>query len=187
MISAYNSRSTSALIAPSCPSPHGAIGGRARMAIHKPIPSFDQSRIDEFWSLVDRRSDAECWLWRGASFGKVRGYGSFYHNYAHRVAYTLARGPIPDGLTIDHLCRTHRCVNPAHLEAVTSKENTLRGFGKTAVQARKTHCRAGHPLTGDNVRTYGKTRKSRVCVTCWLERKRRVRAFVKNKREKRSL
>lgn len=65
---------------------------------------------------------------------------------AHRVAYELCIGPIPTGLTIDHLCRNTRCVNPKHLEAVTLRENILRGTGPTAHNAAKSACRRGHPF-----------------------------------------
>lgn len=70
-----------------------------------------------------------CWLWTGATNGS--GYGMIgvgqRKKYVHRAAYELARGPIPDGLVIDHLCRIPICCSPAHLEAVTNRENTLRG------------------------------------------------------------
>jgi len=72
-----------------------------------------------------------CWLWIGALVGK--GYGVLARGgkrggylYAHRVSYEIARGAIAPGLEIDHLCRTKTCVNPAHLEAVTSAENARR-------------------------------------------------------------
>lgn len=76
---------------------------------------------------------------------------------AHRFAYELANGPIPDGLEIDHLCRNRKCVNPAHLQAVSHRENMLR--------AAKTHCLNGHPLTGPNVylRPDGRGRECREC------------------------
>lgn len=70
-----------------------------------------------------------CWLWQGrpslsGGYGRVRIAGVLY--YAHRVAYEAFIGPIPDGLTIDHLCRVTLCINPAHLEPVTFSENTRR-------------------------------------------------------------
>ena len=73
------------------------------------------------------RRTGVCWLWIGRT---KRGYGQ--HNYrgrsyiAHRYAYILARGPIPAGLVIDHLCHTRACVNPVHLEAVAPDVNTSR-------------------------------------------------------------
>jgi hypothetical protein len=73
-------------------------------------------------------SDLGCWLWDGCRSGN--GHGSFCFDYyattAHRIAYLWFVAPIADGLVIDHLCRTKRCVNPAHLEAVTQSENLRR-------------------------------------------------------------
>jgi len=66
------------------------------------------------------------------------------HFYAHRLAYERARGPIPDGLVIDHLCRNRWCCNPDHLEAVTNEENILRGFSPPAQNARKARCPNNH-------------------------------------------
>ncbi len=71
-----------------------------------------------------------CWPWvRKAAangYGQLNNHGKHY--YAHRVAYELAKGPIPPGLQIDHLCRNPRCVRPDHLEAVTGSENVRRGM-----------------------------------------------------------
>jgi len=100
------------------------------------------------------------------------GYGTIYANgasrLAHRVAYELVVGPIPDGLHIDHLCRRPICVNPAHLEAVTQRENTRRGNGATARNGRKTHCPAGHEYTDGN--TYLARTGRRTCRSCTLAR-----------------
>jgi hypothetical protein len=89
---------------------------------------------------------------------------------AHRVAWELMRGPIPRGMTIDHLCRMPLCVNPSHLEVVTLKENVLRGFGSPAMNARKTHCLKGHPLTLDNVYLYRGSRSCRMCMRARFKR-----------------
>lgn len=83
-----------------------------------------------FWPKVDRSNGPDaCWIWR-ASFNP-RGYAQFWDKgrvlRAHRYAYELLVGPIPDGLQLDHLCRDKRCCNPAHLEPVTAKENVRRG------------------------------------------------------------
>ena len=66
--------------------------------------------------------------------------------YAHRVTWTHMRGPIPDGYTIDHLCRRRDCVNVDHLRAVTHRVNVLASNAAGAVNARRTHCKAGHAL-----------------------------------------
>jgi HNH endonuclease len=87
-----------------------------------------------------------CWIYTGRTDHK--GYGTFGWNgrsvIAHRAAYLLLVGPIPDGLTIDHLCRVRRCIRPDHLEPVTLRENMSR-------KPPKTHCPQGHPYSGDNV------------------------------------
>jgi hypothetical protein len=81
----------------------------------------------------------------------------------HRFSYEFFVGPIPAGLTIDHLCRNRACFNPVHLEAVTQRENTLRGEGPTAKLARLTHCPKGHPFSKDNTHIY---KNRRVCKAC---------------------
>lgn len=113
-----------------------------------------------------------CWLWIGPLCGA--GYGRMTiggeRPGAHRLSYELFVGPIPEGLELDHLCRTRCCVNPDHLEPVTQRENGRRGFSAPAINARKTHCPEGHPLSGDNVRIDGHTRR---CVTCYRAYRRR--------------
>ncbi len=123
--------------------------------------------IDRFREKYVVDPDSGCWIWQ--AFLNRKGYGEFYDGQtgmvrAHRWSYEHFVGPIPDGLYIDHLCRVPRCVNPAHLECVTPRENALRGFGPTALNARKTHCKRGHPLAGDNL--YRKKGAGRICRTC---------------------
>jgi hypothetical protein len=108
-----------------------------------------------------------CWLWKGhtsGGYGYIRAFGK-YHGWlrAHRVSYMLHVGPIPDGLVLDHLCRNTRCVNPDHLEPVTIGENVLRGFGPTAIAARRSACAKGHPYNAATLRMYGTRRRCRVC------------------------
>src|SRR3990167_5623746 len=104
-----------------------------------------------FWAKVDKKGLNDCWLWKGAD---TQGYGHFKtkgkYLLAHRFAYETIVGLIPAGLTLDHLCRQRACVNPLHLEPVTRGENVLRGIGRSARNARKTHCIRGHPFDEAN-------------------------------------
>jgi hypothetical protein len=113
--------------------------------------------------LASVEKTAECWIWRGHV---TNGYGRIYvdgkHVGAHRFSFELHVGPIPEGLHIDHLCRNQVCVNPAHLEPVTPRENLLRGFSNAAQNARKTHCKHGHSLANAYVRPNGQ----RACREC---------------------
>lgn len=104
---------------------------------------------------------AACWLWPGKlinGYGVIR-YGGRKHVRAHRAAYEMLRGPIQEGMVIDHLCRNRRCINPAHMEIVTRGENVLRGIGPAAENTRKAQCPNGHPYT---TRKNG-TRHCKVC------------------------
>ena len=129
---------------------------------------------DRFWEKVDRTAGADgCWPWLGSL--TPDGYGQFWagaiKGRAHRYSYSLVNGPIPEGLQTDHLCRNRACVNPAHLEAVTPRENTMRSEGPAAINARKTECPKGHPLSGDNL-VVNATTGYRRCRTCMVEHTR---------------
>lgn len=171
----YTERSTAALEASPCPSPHAAVGGGARMANYKPIPTLSLEQAEFFWSHVQEHETDRCWRW----VGTIRnGYGIAVidgRNYrAHRIAFTLMRGPIPDGLTLDHLCRVRSCCNPDHLEAVTLSTNVLRGMSPTAQHARKTHCPKGHEYTAGNTRH---RRGRRECLVCTREQRKAKKAW----------
>ena len=138
-----------------------------------PRPSLEQ----RFWAKVDKTDN--CWLWTGAISG---GYGLMKAGAdkrgAHVVSYELHHGPVPAGLTVDHLCHNgsgceagvdclhRRCVNPDHLEAIPGGENALRGEGVGAKHSRKTHCPQGHPYEGENLRIKTGKHRQRVCRQC---------------------
>lgn len=136
----------------------------------------NMTELERFWLRVDKGDGAGCWQWRGNL--NPKGYGTFSVNkrpvQAHRYAYVLLVGSIPEGLQLDHLCRNRGCVRPTHLEPVTNRENMLRGDTFQGINARKTHCKWGHPF--DEVNTYRKadgTRKCRACAREDAARKRR--------------
>lgn len=125
-----------------------------------------------FWAKVQKTDT--CWFWQ-ASHNSREPYGRFligsrtdcsrYYVLAHRLAYTWLRGPIPDGLTVDHLCRQPSCVRPAHMELVTMRENILRGSGVTARAARQICCSQGHQFDKERIDKNG-NRRRRICSTC---------------------
>lgn len=123
-----------------------------------------------FWSKVQGDDYTACWIWTA---GTNRGYGYFNVTArrgigAHRWAYEHLRGEIPEGLELDHLCRVRRCVNPWHLEPVTTAENVRRQ--KAAI----THCPQGHLYDATN--TYRLASTGRKCRTCNTENQRRFQA-----------
>ena len=132
---------------------------------------FDARIPAHIWERVHAEPNSGCWLWTGAA--TTRGYGTLWDVpiagkrrslQAHRYVYSMLAGPIPDGTEIDHLCRTHCCVNPAHLDPVPHAVNCRRG--NVGINSRsKTHCPHGHPYNDENTYVVPSTGE-RVCRTC---------------------
>lgn len=152
-----------------------------RLNTTKDLYSAEYRRMSpsDRWHANAIHSKTGCWIWRGRP--DKNGYGHLKINgrgvKAHRYGYELLVGPIPDGMQLDHLCRNRLCVNPTHLEPVTSRENTLRGQTLAASQAAQTHCIHGHPLFGENLRMCG---RKRVCRTCNSTNAKRWRSLRTN-------
>ena len=131
--------------------------------------------------------ESGCWLRllgvRPGTVANGGGYSRLYRAgktvYAHRLSYEIYKGPIPEGFTIDHLCRVRNCVNPEHLEAVCQRTNVLRGEGASARNAAKTHCPKGHPY--DYITAQG----SRWCSICRASAERRY--YNRHRRAKRGI
>lgn len=132
--------------------------------------------IDRFMAKVSPEPNSGCWLWMGACAGEYGyiGLGGGRHQgirTAHRVAYELFKGPVPDGLHIDHLCRVTCCVNPDHMEAVTQQENNRRQMEAYRQKGRPTHCRKGHEYATQNpVFRKDGSRACRLCARRVAER-----------------
>lgn len=142
---------------------------------------------NKFYTFVSKIEFTDtCWLWKASvdkdGYGKYR---DFTHNIwkAHRAAYYYMFGYLPaKGRHLDHLCRVRNCVNPHHLQDVTSRQNTLRGEGVASINAKKTHCPKGHAYEGDNLHTYlmrAHGTFARECVTC-----RRVKGKVRSAKKR---
>lgn len=117
------------------------------LPVNSPYP---QKALARFWAKVDKGVPSECWEWTAAM--TRAGYGAWWTGerniMAHRASFLIAHGDIPAGMVLDHLCRNRKCVNPAHLEPVSHKENILRGEGATARNSKKSHCPQGHSYDG---------------------------------------
>jgi hypothetical protein len=118
-------------------------------------------------------TDGNCWEWQGAL--TTKGYVNITVGRrtlkAHRLAYEILVGPIPDGLQIDHLCRNRACWNIGHLEAVSLQENIRRGNVGQNMRV-KTECPQGHKYSPENTRINNGSRVCRACVRDYARRKR---------------
>ena len=134
-------------------------------------PPSEETLPRRFLSRVGEPDENGCWPWLGApgghgygqiQTGRVGSTGNRMPDLAHRVSYQFYVGPIPDGMTIDHLCRNRMCVNPSHMEVVTVAENSRRG-------ATKRYCQNGH-LLAETAYVYPTGRRE--CHPCKLNRTR---------------
>jgi len=126
---------------------------------------------ERFWLRVEGDDALGCWSWNGehgptgySVFSIAKGRAA----RAHRFSYEALIGPIPEGLSLDHLCRDRGCVNPYHLEPVTHLVNVRRG---ASCRATDEVCAHGHPWTEESTAYYHGTRYCRVC------NREHVRAF----------
>lgn len=144
------------------------------------VPLMTEEEFYRFSEKV-KVDPSGCLIWIGATskgYGKATIKGK--NRYAHRLSYRYYVGVIPDGFTLDHLCRNTLCVAPSHLEAVTSKVNILRGVGPAAVNSRKTHCPLGHSLDDEkNLFSSALKLGQRVCLIC--QRRRVSESYFRKK------
>lgn len=151
---------------------------------YKPIPALTEEQIARFWSKVDR--SGECWIWTGGSWS---GYGVAYVGngkfLAHRVAYTILRGPIPEGLTLDHqresgVCTSKLCCRDTHLDPVPLGVNVHRAH----IHRARPTCKQGHP------KEFG--RRCKICAVVAVAKSQAKRpdyyrqVKTRNKREERA-
>ncbi len=131
-------------------------------------------RLANYSHPENRGHATPCWVWD--RYKNPNGYGQMGVDrkvyLAHRVSYEHHVGPIPEGLTLDHLCRQRDCINPAHLEPVTQCVNNQRGYGSPGINGRKTHCLRGHEFTPENTYAPPKRPGQRYCRACMTERRR---------------
>jgi HNH endonuclease len=140
--------------------------------VREPRPRSRRTELERLVDLTVLGSThpelGTCWLFTGTTtpYGRI---AKAQDSYTHRLGWKLLRGPIPEGRELHHQCGVYACWNPDHLQLVTHAENLAF--------KRKTHCKHGHPLSGENVRIDPRT-GARVCRACLRENQRRLRATV---------
>jgi hypothetical protein len=144
--------------------------------------------IERFWAGIDKRDPGECWPWKAAKesdgwYGRItvreRSRGFLANYRPNRVSWTMAHGPIPDGMNICHSCDNPPCCNPAHLFLGSQPENVADAKAKKRMRGgyfRATHCKYGHPFTPKNTYQAPGERKHRRCKECANRRGRELRA-----------
>lgn len=124
---------------------------------------------EKFWSKVEK-VEGGCWMWKGRAstpgYGQVVVGGKWVS--VHRFSYELENGPIPEGMSVDHLCYNKLCVNPMHLDLVSRADNVRRA------KAMLEHCKRGHPFTAENTYRDPKTPR-RHCRQCRKDANRAIR------------
>ena len=121
------------------------------------------SKVDKLYSKSVEDENG-CWLFQGTvdelGYGRIQIDKRRYK--AHRLSYELMVTDIPEGLVIDHLCRTRSCINPYHMEPVPQSVNATRG--NKARSKDRTHCKHGHELTDENTYNMGNLRRCKTCL-----------------------
>lgn len=122
---------------------------------------------------IYREPNSGCWIWTASlcadGYGKARNSSFPSETLAHRLSWLYYKGSLPRFMEIDHKCRVRCCVNPSHMEVVSHAVNVLRGIRSPERHrnGRKTHCKRGHELSGENLYIDRYTAKTtRQCRTC---------------------
>lgn len=144
------------------------------------VPFGDPRLLARIWAKTRRNKETGCWEWSGKISDRGYGYVQIGRSSrrAHRVAYEVLVGEIPEGLTLDHLCRVRNCINPTHLEPVTAAENSRRSIPNPnrghGSHRQREYCYQGHPWDENN--TILRPDGARRCRSCQQASKRRRKA-----------
>lgn len=129
--------------------------------------------------------ESGCWVWMGTTTKK--GYGKLMINYktirAHRLAYEVFKGPIPENILVCHKCDTPACINPNHLFLGTPNDNIQDIIIKKRwFNSNKTHCKRGHNIMDEN-NIYRRPNSPlwRFCKQCRKERMREHEKGLKSR------